>query len=487
MAQITTHGSGKGAVSLATQAANAAKAAQANLTVAKLKIANDNLKSQLSSPQTALYIGGLQQQYTDVMTRIPYVQETIASSKWQGNANYNSDIVYYAQISPSSTHVGVTISSAELVKINTYLGTLTTQAASLAKQIKTIQDTIQENTKKISALTAGTTPGNGTNTTNSKGKGSKAPPPSADPSAVQPAPEFWDSSYEWNLPPHMWSLPVDPYDLAPNILNKRTDSIHSTRRGRIWFFNGYVGPTNQLDYTTGTYAQDKSGNAIPGKTIANKYGFQFIWNPETYSQSTAVNMNVTPSSTDPTIALTGFAAANSTINFTLRLDRTNDFTCAKAYLDPNNGSPNITLPTNNAELTSYDATTAFAIADLNALSLEKFYTQGQPLNTTNGDLMLSTADKIVNLLTYGTEADLEYLYRVINGDGWTGIGSRVTSNMGYLMPSLIRIDLGQQKFVGVVSSVGVNHLAFTRDLVPIRTDVDISVDLRANIQYSTNG
>ena len=55
------------------------------------------------------------------------------------------------------------------------------------------------------------------------------------------------------------------------------------------------------------------------------------------------------------------------------------------------------------------------------------------------------------------------------------------------MPSLIRIDLGQQKFVGVVSSVGVNHLAFTRDMVPIRTDVDISVDLRANIQYSTNG
>ena len=96
--------------------------------------------------------------------------------------------------------------------------------------------------------------------------------------------------------------------------------------------------------------------------------------------------------------------------------------------------------------------------------------------------------KIKDLMQYGTEADLEYLYRTINGDGWTGIGGRKTSNMGYLMPALIRVDLGNQKFVGVVSSVGVNHLAFTRDMVPIRTDVNITIDLRANIQPSiTNG
>jgi hypothetical protein len=54
------------------------------------------------------------------------------------------------------------------------------------------------------------------------------------------------------------------------------------------------------------------------------------------------------------------------------------------------------------------------------------------------------------------------------------------------MPSLIRLDLGNQKFVGVVSGIQVNHLAFTRDLVPIRTDVNITVDLRANIQPTTN-
>ena len=89
-------------------------------------------------------------------------------------------------------------------------------------------------------------------------------------------------------------------------------------------------------------------------------------------------------------------------------------------------------------------------------------------------------------MTYGTEADIEYLYKTVNGSGWKGIGGRDTSNIGYLMPALIRLDLGNQKFVGVVSSVGVSHLAFTRDLIPIRTDVSITVDLRANIQPLTN-
>ena len=78
------------------------------------------------------------------------------------------------------------------------------------------------------------------------------------------------------------------------------------------------------------------------------------------------------------------------------------------------------------------------------------------------------------------------MYKTINGDGWTGIGGRDTSNIGYLMPALIRLDLGNQKFVGVVSSVSVNHLAFTRNMIPIRSDVNITVDLRANIQPTTN-
>ena len=278
-----------------------------------------------------------------------------------------------------------------------------------------------------------------------------------------PPPLNPSSDYKFNLPPHQWSLPLDPDAVSPDTVASRSDDYHTTRRGRIWYYNGYVGPTSSPDYqNTGIYTPPAGA-----KGSANKYGFQFIWNPETFTQNTAVNMSITPSAADPTIALTGFAAANSTMSFTLRLDRTNDFACAKNFVFKDGtftvpgGGPTV----NNGNFTS----------------VSKYYNFGSKY--VDG---FTVEQNIKDLLTYGTEADLEFLYRTINGTGWKGIGGRETSNIGYLMPSLIRLDLGNQKFVGVVSDVQVNHLAFTRDLVPIRTDVNITVDLRANIQPTTN-
>ena len=220
---------------------------------------------------------------------------------------------------------------------------------------------------------------------------------------------------------------------------------------------------------------------MPGTTSINKYGFQFVWNPETFSQNTQVNMNVTPSNTDPTVGLTGFAAANSTMTFTIRLDRTNDFACAKSF-KKNDLTTTIALPNTNSQNGYNPVLEGINAADaVIAGNLTTYYTVGNPVTADE-----NLADKIAELMTYGTEADIEYLYKTVNGSGWKGIGGRDTSNIGYLMPALIRLDLGNQKFVGVVSSIGVNHLAFTRDLVPIRTDVSITVDLRANIQPLTN-
>jgi hypothetical protein len=271
------------------------------------------------------------------------------------------------------------------------------------------------------------------------------------------------SDYKFNLPPHKWSLPLDPDAVSPETVAARSDDYHTTRRGRIWYYNGYVGPTSAPDYqNTGIYTPPAGA-----KGSSNKYGFQFIWNPETFSQNTAVNMSITPSAADPTIALTGFAAANSTMSFTLRIDRTNDFACAKNFVFKDG---TYTVPGSE-----------FKVNQGNFREVSKYYNFGSKY--VDG---FTVEDNIKNLLTYGTEADLEFLYRTINGSGWKGIGGRETSNIGYLMPSLIRLDLGNQKFVGVVSDIQVNHLAFTRDLVPIRTDVNITVDLRANIQPTTN-
>jgi hypothetical protein len=200
-----------------------------------------------------------------------------------------------------------------------------------------------------------------------------------------------------------------------------------------------------------------------------------MWNPETFSQTTSVNMNVTPSETDATAGLTGFVAANSTISFTLRLDRTNDFACAKAF------PLTSTLVTSvNSTGTSYSTNNIRSIVDL-----YKFYSTGQPVNSES-DFAINIESKIKNLLKYGTAADLEFLYKSINGDGFTKLGVE-TSEIGYLRPSLVRLDLGPQRHLGIVSSVGVQHLAFNREMVPIRTDVTISIDLRAGTGYATSG
>ena len=461
---ITSTGGGKGAVSSAAnydKKVAAIKLARQNETkAATIKKANDTLKATLKSDTASI---------TTNNNEIAYVKAMLGALVWGPDAKRNKNIAWLAATTGTNTP-GTIIIESDLPILESYRDMWISTVAVTKIAIDKLKVTIAENDKKIVALSKGTTNSGGS----SKADGS------ATSTTFKPPPEFPDSSYQWNLPPHAWSLPVDPYDIAPDTTVKRTDNFHSTRRGRIWFYNGYVGPTYQASANTGTYAPAAGTGTTATPKDQNKYGFQFIWNPETFTQATSVNMSVTPSGTDPSIALTGFAAANSTMSFTLRLDRTNDFTCAKSYFV---ATP-ITTTSDNANSRENRVTTT---GYQDAKAFTQFYTIGNPVNSDN-DFQTHMESKIKDLMQYGTEADLEYLYRTINGDGWTGIGGRKTSNMGYLMPALIRVDLGNQKFVGVVSSVGVNHLAFTRDMVPIRTDVNITIDLRANIQPSiTNG
>ena len=172
-------------------------------------------------------------------------------------------------------------------------------------------------------------------------------------------------------------------------------------------------------------------------------------------------MNVTPSETDATSGLTGLVAANSTVNFVIRIDRTNDFACAKSLLTFGN-----------------DIGTA--------KELYPFYAVGQPL-LSEKDFGANLGTKITDLMKYGTASDIEYIYKTINGDSLNAFMGKNTSNIGYLRPTIIRLDLGPQKHIGIVSNLSVSHSAFTRDLIPIRSDVTISIDLRAGTGYATSG
>lgn len=446
---IVSPGAKKGSVNLATQYTsaiaenNAALLAQKNqATLVTLKAANDSLSRQINSPQGRKE--SLVSQISDLTDIIPYAKNLVISTQWGDNTEYNAVISSNAVVSFDNSP-GTAITTGDITKIIAYITSSQNDLNSLKAEKTTLENAIDANKKKIDAIL-------GSVVLQTKPTPPKTSDIAAQTTTVVAPPPTPTSDYQWNLPPHKWSLPVDPSDVS-NTVAARTDDFHTTRRGKIWYYQGYVGPTSvpTLDEveTTGTHTQ-----AANAALSTNKYGFQFMWNPETFSQNTAVNMSVTPSGSDPTIALTGFAAANSTMSFTLRLDRTNDFACA-----------------NNLFLANKDLS-----------DVAGFYTTG---NSDKSNFK-SSASKLSDLLAYGTEADLEYLYKTVNGTGFKNVAGRSTSNIGYLMPALIRIDLGQQKFVGVVSSVGVNHLAFTRDMVPIRTDVDITIDLRANIQPTTN-
>lgn len=515
---ITTTGSGKGAQSTSTDYTAADKAAIAAATqavtlqqnskkVATLKKANEALKASLNQVESESFIASNhyrtpQDTVTYDTSIIAYIQTMIVANKWGADVEKNDEVYTIAYCTGAPfPGTAITVHDAGV------LADVVTNSANKSgylydlnvakKQIQDVNTKIAANQKIIDATPTSVSDlaqqarevgVGGSGGSGGTGKGSKASlaVTNSQTTTPQPPPENPTPDYLWNLPPHAWSLPIDPQlvnflgneqvaidkngerlvDTATgdfnvsSSTNTKNNAYHTNRLGKIWFYNGYAGTSAALDYASGGQYAGGGGTGSTGvsKASTNKYGFQFMWNPETYNQTTSVNMSITPSNTDPTIALTGFAAANSQMSFTLRIDRTNDFACAKKLVPGN--------VTKSADLSKF----------------AEYYVVGNRDSSYKKDV----SEKLLDLLNYGTESDLEYLYRVINGDTWVGIGGRKTANIGYLMPALIRVDLGNQKFVGVVTSLSVDHLAFTGDMVPIRSDVSVGIDLRANIQPTTN-
>lgn len=308
------------------------------------------------------------------------------------------------------------------------------------------------------------------------GGGSKVPPDAKLPDPILTPNE----RYKWNLPPHKWSLPI-----TPGSVNSTTSSsldaealTHSTRRGRIFYCAGYTG-------TEVKASANEAGKLTTGakKPPSSLYGFHFLWNPETFTQSTRVNMDLTYDSSDPYAALTSLVAANATVSFSLRLDRTNDFACFKdtKRFNDSQAAENVADEVN----TRSKKTPPVFSGGKGLAYLSEYYTVGQPIESKS-DFQKNMQPKIEQLMKKGTMADLEYLFRAINGDGFEVLGES-TSNIGYLMPTIVRLDLGPQKWVGILADISVTHLAFTQDMIPIRTDVMLTLDVRATTkQLSTS-
>ena len=289
--------------------------------------------------------------------------------------------------------------------------------------------------------------------------------------------------YQWNLPPHRWSLPVDPTEsLAKGTVvdqQKRMMTIGNApryRRGRIYWYSR-VGSKyiNELKYNDGSNLNDP------------RYGFQFMWNPDQYTTSVAVNMDITPSWKDKFVDVVGAFPSGEYLNLTVRLDRTNDFACIKA-IPRSKANPVIIGEPSTSTTNRYTATGLITYESLaqNYIGSE-FYAPGQSFDGITQS-SAKKKDKIIELQQLGTLADLEYLYKAINGPNWTNQATgRKTSDIGFLSPTLLRIDLGPVSYLGYVNNMTVNHTSFSKEMIPLRTDVSLQFNLMATAGISSKG
>lgn len=297
---------------------------------------------------------------------------------------------------------------------------------------------------------------------------------SADNTAVPPIPPSNPADYKWNLPPHKWSTPKDPVtytkknggDIPAGYDRPKVNNLY--RRGRIWW--KYSDPSISVDDGTGSAGSTKK---LTNTASSRQYGFQFLWNPESFGTQVAVQMNAAPQESDRFLAGVGFFPATEVVSFNIRIDRTNDFAAAAAHLK----RPSYTT-------VGAGAAAATAAAFVNKSDIKSWMKDGY-----KSDYFFSGKsnmdEQLVDLFQRGTLADLEYLYRAINGKGpsststWVNGRGTQTADIGYLQPTLLNIDIGPVSYAGYVTAMSVNHIAFTRDMIPIRTDVNVSLNVLA--------
>ena len=264
------------------------------------------------------------------------------------------------------------------------------------------------------------------------------------------------SEMKFNLPPHKWSLPLDRTAMdtgAP------VGPAHALRRARMYFYGSTTTNANtklQITSTSSTNNLPADSNYVITEAD-NYWGFQFLWNPTDISSAVSRNANFTPSSTDVLAGMQGLFTAMETIQFTIVIDRVNDFAWA-------------------AGASGGVRSVARLLASVG--SAGNPYTAGG-----NPGVVQDQIQQINDLLNKGTMADVEYLFRAINGKGnngktWTNALGRETADIGFLSPNPIALELGPNgdnlSYVGWVDGLAIKHSIFTQDMLPLHTEIQVT-------------
>lgn len=266
------------------------------------------------------------------------------------------------------------------------------------------------------------------------------------PAVASPPPGFDTNKDRWNPPPHVSSR-TTPYLPPDGLYGTDGQPISALQQDLKYIIGSSTTFGNQ-----GKIYQDPQGAATLNTNIDNiskyavgkgqtamQWGFRFMYNPTTFSYNTSSNNNVdwTLGSSDPTVLLQG----NQSVTFELYLNRIIDLTYLKNYPS---GGPD----------------TAGAYVD--------------------GGLSEEAAQ---GLLNRGTEYDIEFLYRVLNGDplknslllGDSYRAKGYTADFGYTTATPCWLALNDNlRYFGSVASMQVNHMIFDLRMVPVLSVVTIT-------------
>lgn len=193
----------------------------------------------------------------------------------------------------------------------------------------------------------------------------------------------------------------------------------------------------------GMIFQDRaSATALNGPGNADKpWGFRFAYNPTTISYSTAMDTSIDWMLADKDPA--NYIGGNVSIGFTLYLNRMPDMT----------------------ELAGKKGKSGT-------------YGKNYPRELRE--------EEIQGILNRGTEYDIEFLYRVLNGDPRPSnntlltynVGGKpaVTSDFGYITGTPVWLKIHNNlRYKGSIASVSVNHVIFNELMVPMFSTVDITM------------
>jgi hypothetical protein len=190
---------------------------------------------------------------------------------------------------------------------------------------------------------------------------------------------------------------------------------------------------------------DKLKDKVGTYTKSHRWGFRFTYNPQSFSYSTTASNSVdwTLGSKDPAVLLAG----NQNVTIQLYLNRIPDL----KYLRMTNPKINQTS------------------------------VYGRELADS----------EIQGILNRGTEYDIEFLYRVVNGDPLTQASllnyDGVTSDFGYTTGVPCWLALSENlRFFGSVSGFSVNHIMFDLNMVPMLSIVDINFQRYPALFNKTN-